>query len=81
MRPISDVLLNDPSGWRERAKQLRADAGVTPDREETRLLLELGEMHEKFAADIEARLTQIQGLTAASKGPEGANRNENPADE
>jgi hypothetical protein len=70
MRRISDVLLSDPSHWRERAKQLRADAGATPDGEERRLLLELAEMHDKFAADIEGRNFQAETPpAAASDGP------------
>jgi hypothetical protein len=71
MQPISGALLNDPGHWRERAKQLRADTGATPNREETRLLLELAQMHDKFAADIEARAISSRHAAAASKDAEG----------
>jgi hypothetical protein len=51
----ADELLNDANYWREMAKRLRAEAGTTPNKEETRLLLELAAMHDKFADDIQAR--------------------------
>ena len=72
MRPISGAYLDDPAHWRERARQLRADAAATSNRQETRLLLELAEMHDKFAADIEARqISSLKSLPGASSGAEG----------
>jgi hypothetical protein len=53
MSLISDDALSDPGYWRERAKQLRAESGPTRNGEETRLLLELADMHEKFTADMQ----------------------------
>lgn len=74
MSPVSDVLSNDPSRWREQAKQLRTASGATPYREETRLLLELAEMYDRFAADIETRQSQIRTRPAASIAGKGAKR-------
>jgi hypothetical protein len=68
MQPISGASLNDPAHWRERAKQVRADAGATSDREETRLLLELAQMRDQFAGDIEARQSQAGSLASNGAG-------------
>jgi hypothetical protein len=82
MPPISGDLLNDPGHWRERAKQLRADAGATPYQEETRILLELAEMHDKFAADIEARqISSLKSLPGRRAARKVTNKNEKHPDE
>jgi hypothetical protein len=64
MPSIPEGALTDPDYWRDRAKELRDQAGATPHKEETRLLLELAEMHEKFAADIQARQNSNRDTSA-----------------
>jgi hypothetical protein len=78
MQPFSGASLNDPADWRERAKQLRADAGAASDREQTRLLLELAQMHDQFAADIEARQSQAGSLHRMAQ--KDTDKNERHAD-